>query len=213
VIMKRTMFLWIIVALLLIAAIPFFIVNRKIHAAKQFAGVLERLHVGNENVGMISNLLTICRSNCSVTQSSCHESSCDLLFSFDNRALSRLRIVPFGRFSGAVTVRQGRLVSVSFDYSVNCRGLQFSGVSVREVPDTDQQSPLQVSTGPVGKPSALSFRITPRASPDEKANLYMLNFACLSRRCSKLSELAPGLEKANLLGARMTSKMGCQALQ
>lgn len=202
----RTLLLSIAIGLVAIAMTPLVLVRSEAHTARQLMGVVEELRVGSEGARVIPDLLEVCGSHCSLKQGSCSEGSCDILFMFDNSALSRFHVVRFTRFSGGITLREKAIESVAFDYSTHCRGTQFFGLSVRDA--LGAQFPLQVSTGPIGKPATLSFRITPDISPDQKSGLYNLDFGCFSRSCSTIAELAPSLESSNLLAQSGKTEYG-----
>jgi len=202
--MKPLRWVAVIAVLGVMTTIPFLLAKRQEFAAKRFVASIQEIQVGSGNIQLMRQLLSKCGSKCSATGGKCDKDGCDLIFGFDNTSLSRFRLAPFTHLGGTISLHENVVDSVAIAYTVSCQRMTFSGVFIREAQAAGDELPFRVSNGPEGKPPALSVRITPAVSADQKNRVFGLNYSCLSRigGCSGVSELVPSLAEPDSLSCR-----------
>ncbi len=148
--------------------------------ASDFLRDVRELRIGKSSLADLLRLKEKYYKFASEDPAGCDRNSCRIYFSFDNRWLSRLRVVPAARLGGGVTVKHGAINEINLALASD----PSYSAQVIETLATPGEPPYNVSgrrSDPNGPFIALKVRLTPDAPQDMRTKAYSFNLSCLTR--------------------------------
>jgi hypothetical protein len=148
------------------------------YQAAAFLSDVRALRPGRSSFGDLVRLRQKYKRFSSVDDLACNPNLCTMYFSFDNRWLYRLRVLPASRFGGGITIRDGLV------YEVNL-ALSTSASYSAQVVDTSAPAAKAYTVSgrestPGGTLIALKVHLTPAAAENLRQTAYSFNLACLT---------------------------------
>jgi hypothetical protein len=183
---------------ILFSALLAFALGQAFHVratGNSFLSDVRKLSVGHSTYDDLLRIQANYRSYSSIEGNKCDRDLCILDFSFDNKLLCQLGLVPGAMFVGGLRVEKGILVGISLSIVANPQ----LHAAMEERLAAPNLNPYEIGGKRFVSRPAYSYvwaHITSAASEEERSKVYGFNLWCLTRLggCKDSIELLPVLK-------------------